>query len=261
MDFVKSFFPRGFPKNDGRLVACHDVFELRVQVLGHVPVAVGEPEGMAPLVERVVDAHLEPALAARLVQFAQQVAFRADVHGVPALAVGARPETEPVVIVGRRDDVLRAGPHEEVRPEIGVPHLGGETLGELLIPEILAIDAFVELLGGRALAAHLVAVPLGVAAVFPRRNRVRSPDDEDAEAGLLEPFRNRAFVEGLPVRFVSNALGCARGGGRRDQTGDKKGPDRIRYACAASLHLSLPFGHCCPLTAYRGQVTSEGRTA
>src|SRR6185295_10640059 len=144
-------------------VAGDDVLELRKEVLRHEARLVPKPERVVPLVERVVEAHLETLAADGTGEVAQEVAPGADLDGVPGTAPGgrglsARPEGEALVMLRGEDDVFRARGLEHRSPVIGIEELGLELGGEVLIRELGAVLALVVLPRSRLDGGGLVAL-------------------------------------------------------------------------------------------------------
>ena len=211
-------------------VAGDEVFELRDHVRRDVPWLVRQPERVVPLVERVVEAHLEALGAHRRGEVACQVATRPDLDAVPGTAPGpgrlaARPQGESLVVLGGQRDVPGARSLKHVGPVIGVEEFGPEHRGEVLVGEVRAVDALVKSPGtrldgvGAALlpGRYCIPVPLRVRQ-FTRqhgrigRHRVNAPVDEDAELGVREPGRRGPAVQRRPIGLIRlrKQRGCSK---------------------------------------------------
>ena len=213
-------FPFPVAEDDRWLIARHHVLELRRHVLGDIARLVGEPQRVVPLVERIVDAGLQPLGADGGGQISQQVAMRPDLDGVPGPSPGLRgfaagPHRKPFVVLRGDGDVFCAGTLEHVRPVLRIVQFGAKLRGEVLVIVIGAEHALVKIPGTRVdgIGARFAAfrdgvpVPFGVSQLARQnrsvgRHRVHAPMDEDAEFGLGEPGRRGPFVDGFPGGLV-----------------------------------------------------------
>ena len=130
------------------------VLELREHVLGDVAFLVGEPQRVVPLVERIVDSHVQAAAPSGLHEVERDVAFGADIHGVPGTSPGlvgllVAPQSEAFVVLRGERDVFGAGALEDVGPVVRIVELGAEHRGEIEVGKVGAVDAIVEFAGGR----------------------------------------------------------------------------------------------------------------
>ena len=168
--------PFSVAENQRRPVAADHILELGNHVLLDVAVSILQPERVEPLVERVVEPHLEPGIPDRTSEVSQQVAAGPFIHAVPraapsAVGILAGPEREAVVMFGGQHHVAGAGLAEEICPLLGIEQLCLEFGGELPVGELLAIDSVVE---------------------FPRRQRV-------AALALVTPLQRRP--QRMPIPF------------------------------------------------------------
>ena len=124
--------PLAVAEDDRRLVARHHVLKLREHVLVHVALAVRKPERVEPLIKRVIETELHPALTHRLGQLPHQVALRPDLGRIPwptpgLGGFGAGPQAEALVVFRGRNDVFGAGAEKDLGPLVGVEELERET--------------------------------------------------------------------------------------------------------------------------------------
>ncbi len=208
-----------------------------------VTLFVGEPERVVPLVQRIVDTHVQALGAAGLHEVERDIAFGADIHGIPRASPGlvgllVAPEREALVVLAGERDVLGARAFEDVGPMSGVVKLGAEHGGEIEVWEIGPVDAIVKLTRGGVGLVERVPIPFGVhglALGFHGRVRgdgVDAPVDEDAELGIGVPGGGRGRVDGFPGGLVACLAEGALSRGNR-QRGGRAGAKNV-----SSSHLA-----------------------
>ena len=230
MPFRRRQIPFAVAEDDIGLVAGHNILKLRDHMLADVARFVGEPERVVPLVERVVNAHVQTFAANGVGEIAQQIALRPRLHSVPRTAPRrgsflAGPKRKAFMMLGSQRDILRAGALEHVRPMIGIEQLGAKLRREVLIREVRAVFLLVispraGLYGRRlrivAAVGHRIPVPLGISEFAGdhgriRRHRIDAPVNEDAELCVAEPDRRGPLVKRIPVRLISLRMQGAHG--------------------------------------------------
>ena len=136
------------------LACVHHVLELRHHVLGDVALLVGEPQRVVPLVERIVDAHVQARCGGRPPSGRAAISRLGPIstafHGRPHVSFASRapPQREAFVVLRGQRDVLRAGALEDVGPVVGIVELGAEHRREIEVREVGAVDPLVEFPGG-----------------------------------------------------------------------------------------------------------------
>src|SRR5262249_9743540 len=118
---LRSHLPLAVAEDDRRLVTDDNVLELRHHVLGHIAWFVAKVERVIPLIERIIDTHLQAFGTHCFREVAQQVAVRTQFNGVPwpTPSFGrlfARPQREALMMLGSEGNVLRAGALEDIGP-------------------------------------------------------------------------------------------------------------------------------------------------
>jgi hypothetical protein len=142
------------------------------------------------------DAEVEAAGASGGGEFANDIAMRAHLRGVPCGELRVV-HGEAVAVFGDGDDVASSGAGEEIDPLVGVEVLGLEHGDEVLVAEggLRAVGGDVVLEGGVAGNIHVAGVPL----VCECRNRVDAPVEEDSELCVLKPGGGAIGGERVPV--------------------------------------------------------------
>ena len=102
-----------------------------------------------------------------------------------------------------QDHVASARPHEDIRPLIRLEQFGGESRGEVLILEILAVVLDVKLPRRAIRVLQGIPIPLSIAPLGPpRRHGIDTPVDENAKLGFVKPGGDGARIQRFPVGFV-----------------------------------------------------------
>ena len=89
MPFGAGEFPLAIGEDDGGLGVIDYIFELREEVFLYEALFVGEPQRVVPLVERIIDPHVQPFPPTGLSEIEQQVALGADIDCIPETVVRA----------------------------------------------------------------------------------------------------------------------------------------------------------------------------
>ena len=148
-----------------------------------------------PLGNRVVEPGPDPALARRLHERADEVAARPHLARI-AMRRPAAPQREPVVVLGRQQEVPRAGLLEGLGPRLRVVLGGGELRDQVVVGDVRAVGLQVVQPRGCTRDLLLEPVPEARKAVGqrPGRDRRRAPVDEDPELRVAPPARQRVLV-------------------------------------------------------------------
>jgi hypothetical protein len=180
------------------------------------------------------DACFNAALAQGGEKFANDVAVRAHILGVPARDRGGV-HREAVMVFGDGDDVAGAGLDEQIGPGFRVPLLRLEERDEILVAElgdrppgcfVMGKDGlwlaggFAEGVGTRALV-HAARIPF----VAECGDGVGAPVKKDAELSVGEPLRDAILAERIPIGVEALRLGGC--GNRAGDSGDGKGDCRV----------------------------------
>lgn len=168
--------------------------------LAHVGVDIASMPHEPPVFGAVVRCgEMQPMAFRSLAQFAEDVAMRPHIVGVPAGQFTAV-HLEAVMMFGYGHVVPGAGFAEQVEPGVGVEAFGGEQGDEILVPEVLlrTVCGAMMIEFRVAFDVHVARIPF--VAVFG--NGVKTPVGEDAELGVGEPFRSLRIAQRCPAIVV-----------------------------------------------------------
>ena len=201
---LRAVAPFAIGEKDGRLVARDEFLELwnhvGINVCPDLVVRVDIPavDVAFPFGQGVIETQFKALFAHGFGQFAANVAFWPDLHGVPIRRILAWPKAETVVVFRDQQHVFCSRFLEQFGPFIGVPKFGFPHGRKVRVFEVFAVDAFLEVLavvvGGQA-----AVVPFGIAfEAGVGGHGIHAPMDENAQFSIGEPLRIAPLVDGFP---------------------------------------------------------------
>ena len=187
-------------------------------------VAVGRLEPMPSVRRMIADAETQAVSAGDFRPGAHDVFFGADVDGVPRVVAGVV-AIEIVVVIGKRDEVFRAGADVKPHQFLRLPTFGPPEMVDLHEPGLRRVAVGFEMMFvlGMALEIHLPRIPVALLG-----HALGRPMRPDAELRVPKPFRAAViFGKRIPGRLERTGHGRAAGfaaqAGARRQQGRSQG--------------------------------------
>ena len=186
-----------------------------LRAFGIIPICRLEP--MPGVGGVVADAEPQAVLAGHPGPGADDVALRPHVDRVPSVMLGVV-IVEIVVVVGQRDEILRARPDVQVHERFRLPLFGLPQVVQFHEPEFrgMTVGAEVIIVLAMALDVHLARIPI---TLF--RDALGRPMRPQAKLRVAEPGRTMIIGgQGLPVRLKAAGQRFARKGRARGGAAD-----------------------------------------